>query len=161
MVKAKIKALKHARTKSPNAAAGPSTSADTAIPVDVEDPGASTPVAGPGSATPVARPGSPAAQLGSPVHPSSPSIRPSSPTTPAVPAPTRTELLRSNPELVGRYMRLMVPVLVDVYAASVATQTRSKSLAGILKAVSFAEDEEVNAVLKVCFICGYDISGLR
>ncbi|KAG9103694.1 Ubiquitin fusion degradation protein 4 [Ceratobasidium sp. 370] len=145
MVKAKIKALKNARN---SASAGPSNSADNSMLVDTgaEDPNATTPVADPGSATP-ARPGSPVARPGSPSHPSSP-VRPGSPVAPATLAPTRTELLRSRPELIGRYMRLMVPVLVDVYAASVATQTRNKSLAGILKAVSFAEGEELNSVLK-------------
>ncbi|KAG8692329.1 Ubiquitin fusion degradation protein 4, partial [Ceratobasidium sp. 395] len=149
MVKAKIKALKSARNKSPNASAGPSNSADNSMAVDTgaEDPNVATPVAGPGSATPVARPGSPVVRPGTPSHPSSP-VRPGSPAALAVPAPTRTELLRSKPDLVGRYMRLMVPVLVDVYAASVATQTRNKSLTGILKAVSFAEGDELNAVLK-------------
>ncbi|KAG8745001.1 Ubiquitin fusion degradation protein 4 [Ceratobasidium sp. 414] len=148
LVRAKIKALKNARNKSPSASAGPSNSADSSMLVDVgaEDPNAVTPVADPGSATP-ARPGSPVARPGSPSRPSSP-VRPGSPAAPATLAPTRTELLRSKPELIGRYMRLMVPVLVDVYAASVATQTRNKSLAGILKAVSFAEGEELNSVLK-------------
>ncbi|KAF8605840.1 hypothetical protein BDV93DRAFT_469584 [Ceratobasidium sp. AG-I] len=154
LVKAKIKAIKHARARSPNPSAGPSTSADAmVVDINVEDAGTATPIAAPGSATP--RPGSPAMRPISPAHPGtppvlpgSPSIRPTSPGVPVVPAPSRIELLRSKPELVGRYMRLMVPVLVDVYAASVATQTRSKSLTGILKAVSFAEGEEVNAILK-------------
>lgn len=148
MVKAKIKALKSARAKSPGPAptAGPSTSAE---PMDTtDDAGTATPVAAPGSATPVARPGSPV-QVGTPIQPGSPSIRPISPVPQPTPALSRTDLLRSKPDLIGRYMRLMVPVLVDVYAASVATQTRSKSLTGILKAVSFAEGDEVNSVLKV------------
>lgn len=163
LVKAKIKAIKHARARSPNPSAGPSTGADAnAMMVDVnaEDAGTATPIAAPGSATP--RPGSPALRPASPAHPGtppvlpgSPLIRPSSPGAPVVPVQSRTELLRSKPELVGRYMRLMVPVLVDVYAASVATQTRSKSLTGILKAVSFAEGDEVNFVLKVSFARGY------
>lgn len=163
LVRAKIKAIKHARTRSPNPSAGPSTSADAmVVDINVEDAGTATPIAAPGSATP--RPGSPALRPMSPVHPGtppilpgSPSIRPTSPGAPVVPVPSRTELLRAKPEFVGRYIRLMVPVLVDVYAASVATQTRSKSLTGILKAVSFAEGEEVNAILKVslsheCFV---------
>ncbi|KAJ1306674.1 hypothetical protein OPQ81_007668 [Rhizoctonia solani] len=145
MVKAKIKALKSAR---PNSNAGPSTTANLE-PMDItpDDPGTATPVA-PGSATPVARPGSPVHVITPPLVPGSPVIRPVSPGAQPVPTLSRTELLRSKPDLIGRYMRLMVPVLVDVYAASVATQTRSKSLTGILKAVSFSEGEEINSVLK-------------
>jgi E3 ubiquitin-protein ligase TRIP12 len=150
MVKAKIKALKNARAKSPHPSAGPSTSTE---PMDTgpDDGGTATPVAAPGSATPVARPGSPVHAGTPPIQPGSPSMRPVSPAAQPTPSLSRTELLRSKPELIGRYMRLMVPVLVDVYAASVATQTRSKSLTGILKAVSFAEGDEINAVLKVRF----------
>ncbi|QRV73957.1 HECT-domain (ubiquitin-transferase) [Ceratobasidium sp. AG-Ba] len=149
MVKAKIKALKSARNKSPGASAGPSNSADTSMSIDTgaEDPNVATPIAGPGSATPVARPSSPAINTGTTSHPGSP-LRPGSPVAAVAPTLSRTDLLRSRPDLVGRYLRLMVPVLVDVYAASVSTQTRSKSLAGILKAVSFAEGEELNSVLK-------------
>ncbi|CAE6466788.1 unnamed protein product [Rhizoctonia solani] len=145
MVKAKIKALKSARA---NSNAGPSSSTNPE-PMDItpDDPGTATPVA-PGSATPVARPGSPVHAMTPPLLPGSPVIRPVSPSAQPTPTLSRTELLRSKPELIGRYMRLMVPVLVDVYAASVSTQTRSKSLTGILKAVSFSEGEEVNSVLK-------------
>ncbi|CUA70648.1 E3 ubiquitin-protein ligase TRIP12 [Rhizoctonia solani] len=145
MVKAKIKALKSARA---NPSAGPSSSTNPE-PMDItpEDAGTATPVA-PGSATPVARPGSPVHAVTPPLLPGSPVIRPVSPGAQPTPTLSRTELLRSKPELIGRYMRLMVPVLVDVYAASVSTQTRSKSLTGILKAVSFSEGEEVNSVLK-------------
>ncbi|KAI6164689.1 hypothetical protein EDD17DRAFT_1775566 [Pisolithus thermaeus] len=46
------------------------------------------------------------------------------------PVSDRTELLRSKPEAVGRFMRLMVPVLIDVYAAS--------TLTGLLKAIKAA-----------------------
>ncbi|KAG1850714.1 hypothetical protein F4604DRAFT_1907303, partial [Suillus subluteus] len=47
----------------------------------------------------------------------------------------RTELLRSKPEVVGRFMQLMVPILIDVYAASVITPVRVKTLTGLLKAL--------------------------
>ena len=72
---------------------------------------------------------------------------------PAVPpkesAPDRTELLRSHPEVVGRFLHLMVPILVDVYAASVITPVRIKTLTGLLKAVSFLDGEELKEVFKV------------
>ncbi|CAE6417906.1 unnamed protein product [Rhizoctonia solani] len=140
MVKAKIKSLKSSRMSSN---AGPSTSTNSE-PMDItpDDPGTATPIAAPGSATPVARPGSPVQVPTPPFQPGSPVIQPVSPTVQTTPTLSRTELLRSKPELINRYMRLMVPVLVDVYAASVATQTRSKSLTGILKAISFSEGEE-------------------
>ncbi|KAG1723840.1 uncharacterized protein EDB91DRAFT_1340148 [Suillus paluster] len=53
----------------------------------------------------------------------------------------RTELLRSKPEVVGRFMQLMVPILIDVYAASVITPVRVKTLTGLLKAVGFLEGD--------------------
>lgn len=64
--------------------------------------------------------------------------------------PDRTELLRSKPEVVGRYMQLMVPILVDVYAASVSTPVRIKTLTGLLKAVSFLGADELKRVFTVC-----------
>jgi E3 ubiquitin-protein ligase TRIP12 len=63
--------------------------------------------------------------------------------------PDRNELLRSKPEVVGRFMRLMVPVLIDVYAASVITSVRLKTLTGILKAVGFLETENLQRVFSV------------
>lgn len=63
------------------------------------------------------------------------------------PVSDRTELLRSKPEAVGRFMRLMVPVLIDVYAASVITPIRIKTLTGLLKAVGFLEGDEIKAAL--------------
>ncbi|KAJ3559621.1 hypothetical protein NM688_g224 [Phlebia brevispora] len=62
------------------------------------------------------------------------------------PAPDRTELLRSHPEVVGRFMQLMVPILVDVYAASVITPVRVKTLTGLLKAISFLDADELRRV---------------
>ncbi|EIN09595.1 hypothetical protein PUNSTDRAFT_120033 [Punctularia strigosozonata HHB-11173 SS5] len=60
----------------------------------------------------------------------------------------RTELLKSKPNLVGHFMRLMVPILVDVYAASVITPVRVKTLTGLLKAVSFQDDDGLRRVLE-------------
>ena len=65
------------------------------------------------------------------------------------PATDRTELLRSHPDVVGRYMQLMVPILVDVYAASVITPVRVKTLTGLLKAISFLDPNELRRVLTV------------
>lgn len=63
--------------------------------------------------------------------------------------PDRTTLLRSKPDVVGRFMRLMVPILIDVYAASVITPVRTKTLTGLLKAVSFLDAEGLKRVLTV------------
>ncbi|KAJ7739810.1 ubiquitin-protein ligase [Mycena metata] len=65
----------------------------------------------------------------------------------AAPAPDRFELLRSRPEVVGRFMDLMVPILIDVYAASVITPVRVKTLTGLLKAVSFLDADGLKRVL--------------
>ncbi|KAJ6534683.1 hypothetical protein DFH09DRAFT_1180315, partial [Mycena vulgaris] len=62
-------------------------------------------------------------------------------------APDRFELLRSKPAVVGRFMQLMVPILIDVYAASVITPVRVKTLTGLLKAVSFLDADGLKRVL--------------
>ncbi|KAG5340284.1 hypothetical protein C0989_002300 [Termitomyces sp. Mn162] len=67
-----------------------------------------------------------------------------------VPVPVnldRTELLHSKPVVVGRFMQLMVPILIDVYAASVITPVRVKTLTGLLKAVSFLDADGLKQVL--------------
>ncbi|KAJ7180903.1 hypothetical protein C8R46DRAFT_985964 [Mycena filopes] len=63
------------------------------------------------------------------------------------PPPDRFELLRSKPEVVNRFMDLMVPILIDVYAASVITPVRVKTLTGLLKAVSFLDADGLKRVL--------------
>ncbi|KAF8216810.1 hypothetical protein K438DRAFT_1558643 [Mycena galopus ATCC 62051] len=65
----------------------------------------------------------------------------------SAPAPDRFELLRSKPAVVGRFMELMVPILIDVYAASVITPVRVKTLTGLLKAVSFLDAHGLKRVL--------------
>ncbi|KAF8906204.1 hypothetical protein CPB84DRAFT_1813845 [Gymnopilus junonius] len=61
--------------------------------------------------------------------------------------PDRTDMLRSKPAVVGRFMQLLVPILIDVYAASVITPVRIKTLTGLLKAVSFLEADGLKPVL--------------
>lgn len=71
--------------------------------------------------------------------------------------PDRIELLRSKHEVVSRFMQLTVPVLIDVYAASVVTPVRLKTLTGLLKAVGFLEGEDLKRVLTVSWslaFCG-------
>ncbi|CAK5283219.1 unnamed protein product [Mycena citricolor] len=65
-----------------------------------------------------------------------------------VPAPDRTDMLRSKPAVVDRFMDLMVPILIDVYAASVITPVRVKTLTGLLKAVSFLDADGLKRVLR-------------
>lgn len=72
-----------------------------------------------------------------------------SPATHKDPPVGRVELLRSKPEVVGRFMQLMLPILVDVYAASVVTPVRVKSLTGLLKAVSFLDPDDLKRVFTV------------
>jgi E3 ubiquitin-protein ligase TRIP12 len=67
----------------------------------------------------------------------------------AVSSPSRTELLRSKSVVVSRFMQLLVPILVDVYAASVSAPIRMKTLTGILKTVSFLEGEGLKQVFMV------------
>jgi E3 ubiquitin-protein ligase TRIP12 len=64
-------------------------------------------------------------------------------------SPDRTELLRSKSAVVGRFMQLIVPILIDVYSASVITPVRVKTLTGLLKAVSFLDADGLKRVLTV------------
>ena len=61
----------------------------------------------------------------------------------------RVALLKTRPELTDRFLKMIVPVLVDVYAASVALRVRTKVLTGLLKTVSFLSAEDLTKVLKV------------
>ncbi|MCO5589595.1 hypothetical protein L7F22_043563 [Adiantum nelumboides] len=53
----------------------------------------------------------------------------------------RIAALREKQALVKRFTQLVLPTLVEVYAASVGWSVRSKALYGILKIVSFVENE--------------------
>ncbi|WVF68897.1 hypothetical protein IAT40_003670 [Kwoniella sp. CBS 6097] len=69
----------------------------------------------------------------------------------------RIELLNSNPQLIGTFIKAVVPVLVDVYAASVVLRVRTKVLTGLVKAIAFAQPEQLKATLKsvpmASFLC--------
>lgn len=60
----------------------------------------------------------------------------------------RLEALRSKPELVSRFLKMLLPVLVDVYAASVALRVRTKVLTGLLKTISFLPSEDLPSFLE-------------
>ncbi|KZT55287.1 hypothetical protein CALCODRAFT_498890 [Calocera cornea HHB12733] len=62
--------------------------------------------------------------------------------------PSRSDILRANEHVVMRFMRLMLPILVDVYAASVAMSLRNKTMASILKAISFLNGDELKHILR-------------
>ncbi|KDQ11912.1 hypothetical protein BOTBODRAFT_113824 [Botryobasidium botryosum FD-172 SS1] len=68
---------------------------------------------------------------------------------------SRSELLRSKPEVVGRFMRLMLPVLIEVYAATVTLSLRSKTMTALLKAASFLEAAELQRDLRYVPVAGF------
>lgn len=129
LVKAKAKAERAAHRASAASSAAPSTTPSKAATPPIIDDSPQTPEAA-----------SAHSQATEPAE-SSPAKEP---------PVNRTELLRSKPELVGRFTRLLVPVLVDVYAASVVSHVRTKTLTGLLKAVSFLDGEDLKNALKVC-----------
>jgi E3 ubiquitin-protein ligase TRIP12 len=65
----------------------------------------------------------------------------------------RLALLRSEEGsrglVVRRYFALLLPTLVDVYAASVNTQVRTKAVLGMLKIVDFCDSENLAHILQV------------
>lgn len=74
----------------------------------------------------------------------------------------RMELFKAHPDLLSKFIKAILPVLVDVYAASVATRVRTKVLNGLTRAVAFSEPEQLRATLRVSRSavhsqCGADI----
>jgi hypothetical protein len=61
----------------------------------------------------------------------------------------RLSLLRSNLEVVSRFLHLIIPVLFDVYAASMTLQIRLRSLTSILKATNFVDNEDISLLFRV------------
>ena len=64
----------------------------------------------------------------------------------------RLELLKMHPDLVAKFVKTILPVLVDVYAASVAVRVRTKVLSGLTKAVAFTDAESLKVTLRVSHI---------
>ena len=69
----------------------------------------------------------------------------------------RLELFRADPTPVAKFTKSIVPVLVDVYADSVATRVRSKVLLSLLRAIAFAQPDDLRATLRTVpmasFLC--------
>ena len=65
----------------------------------------------------------------------------------------RLALLKEHNQLVGKFIRAILPVLVDVYAASVAARVRTKVLAALVKAIAFADSGELRRALQVSSSC--------
>lgn len=121
-----------------------------------EGSGASTPAEGASTATPIPTPG--AKKEDQTAADATPTAGPSTSVKEAIAkakkeaeaaVEQRCEALKAHPELIGQLVKVMVPVLVDVYAASVAPRVRTKVLTGLVKAVAFAETDDLTAILKV------------
>lgn len=65
----------------------------------------------------------------------------------------RCELLNAGPDsrtlVVKRFYALLLPILIDVYAASVNTQVRMKAVLGLMKIINFCDPEGLGSILKV------------
>lgn len=61
----------------------------------------------------------------------------------------RVEMLKGREGLMKRFTQLVLPTLVEVYAASVALHVRGKAILGILKLLSYVEAEPLREVLHV------------
>lgn len=61
----------------------------------------------------------------------------------------RLDVLKAHPDLVRRFVGLTIPVLVDVYAATVAVKVRTKVLNALLKTVSYLPSEDLKEIIKV------------
>jgi hypothetical protein len=79
--------------------------------------------------------------------------RPSTSTAAKSSAERRTELFSQGSEAtktaVRRYYTLMLPTLVDVYAASVSVSVRSRAVQGMLKIVNFCDAEDLSRIMTV------------
>jgi E3 ubiquitin-protein ligase TRIP12 len=61
----------------------------------------------------------------------------------------RRELVEERSDVVIGFIRVMLPVLVEVYSASAATKIRTKVLGAILRAIAFCDEEKLEHALKV------------
>ena len=80
-----------------------------------------------------------------------PEMLPPPPTVVPPPTVDRMDLLKQHSEVVNRFIRLIFPILVDVYAASVSISVRMKCLASLLKAICFQDADQLRLTLKVGF----------
>lgn len=64
-------------------------------------------------------------------------------------AQQRLQMLKERPELTNAFIRAIVPVLVDVYAASASPRVRQKVLSGLTRAIAFAQPDLLRETLKV------------
>lgn len=76
-------------------------------------------------------------------------VEPAEPVPPPVVVPDRETLLKEKKPVMARFLYLIVPVLFDVYSASVTLQVRLRSFTGILKATNFLEDGDIPMLFKV------------
>ncbi|KAJ9093566.1 hypothetical protein QFC19_008293 [Naganishia cerealis] len=60
----------------------------------------------------------------------------------------RTELLKAKSDVVIGFIRVMLPVLVEVYGASAATKVRIKVLGAISRAIAFCDEDKLQHALK-------------
>jgi hypothetical protein len=67
----------------------------------------------------------------------------------------RLQLLREKPAVVFRFLYLIVPVLFDVYSASVTLQVRMRCFTGILKATSFVDGVGMETLYRVSPLAFY------
>ncbi|EPQ28457.1 uncharacterized protein PFL1_03760 [Pseudozyma flocculosa PF-1] len=67
----------------------------------------------------------------------------------------RVRLLQGREVAVERFTHLILPTLVEVYAASVAQHVRSKAINGILKILSFVEPEPLGRALDNVPLAGF------
>jgi E3 ubiquitin-protein ligase TRIP12 len=74
---------------------------------------------------------------------------------PQTPVERRAELFEQGPDArrdaVRRYYTLMLPTLVDVYAASVSVPVRSRAVQGMLKIVNFCDPDDLAKIMTVRF----------
>lgn len=66
----------------------------------------------------------------------------------------RASLLLQHEQVVNQFISPMVPILVDVYAASVSGPVRLKALTSLLKAICFQDEEQ----LKHTFMVGRNVN---
>ncbi|GHJ87332.1 hypothetical protein NliqN6_3734 [Naganishia liquefaciens] len=60
----------------------------------------------------------------------------------------RNDLIEANSDIVIDFIRVLLPVLVEVYIASAATKIRTKVLGAILRAIAFCNEEKLHVALK-------------
>lgn len=139
------------------AAAAATTSSGRETPINAETPAApATPAPGGVASTPPSRSGSGAVPQGASLSSTGLNHAMDANRQEAEAAlAKRKQILQENPELVNSFIKILIPVLVDVYNASAAIKVRTRILNALLRSVSYSGEAQLKEALQNVPLAGF------